>query len=76
MKNFKIYMMTALAMIVLFSSASFAEAEKTIALTEENFSHAESARNFRNWANQGATKEFVKLPGLPPRGKAAVRHSR
>ena len=43
----------------------------TIAVTEENFSHAETARNFRNWAALGATQEFVKMKGLPPRGKAA-----
>lgn len=71
MKYFKIYMMTTLAIAVLFSSTSFAEAEKTIAVTEENFSHAEAARNLRNWASRGANKKFLILPGLPPRGRTA-----
>ncbi len=42
-----------------------------LTVTEQNFTHAETARNFRNWASRGATKQFVKMQGLPPRGKAA-----
>lgn len=42
-----------------------------IEVTKENFSHAETARNYRNWASKGATQQFVKMQGLPPRGKSA-----
>ena len=72
MSSFNTYKMGALAALICISMISCAKDEATIAVTEENFSHAETARNFRNWANQGAIKEFVKLPGLPPRGKAAA----
>ncbi|MCL9775644.1 DUF1214 domain-containing protein [Vibrio methylphosphonaticus] len=44
---------------------------QTINITEQNFTHAETARNYRNWASKGATHEFVKMQGLPPRGQAA-----
>jgi len=43
----------------------------SLAVTEENFSHAETARNYRNWSKNGASKQFVKMQGLPPRGKSA-----
>lgn len=56
----------------LFSGSSIAaEQEQTIKVTQENFTHAETARNYRNWATKGATEQFVKMQGLPPRGKAA-----
>ena len=58
--------------IPLLASINIAASETTIAVTEENFSHAETARNYRNWAKQGANKQFVIMPGLPPRGKAAA----
>ena len=53
------------------SQSSQSDTAETIAVTEENFTHAETARNFRNWAARGATQEFAKMQGLPPRGKAA-----
>lgn len=46
-------------------------APKTIAVTEENFTHAETARNYRNWTKLGANKQFTKMKGLPPRGRKA-----
>ena len=46
-------------------------AEGTIIITEENFTHAETARNFRNWTALGANKQFAMMRGLPPRGKDA-----
>jgi hypothetical protein len=46
-------------------------ASEKLAVTEESFTHAETARNYRNWASKGATEQFVKMQGLPPRGKAA-----
>ena len=48
-----------------------ADAGKKLTVTEENFTHAETARNYRNWAALGANKQFTKMPGLPPRGKDA-----
>ncbi|MFD2167598.1 hypothetical protein ACFSJY_15210 [Thalassotalea euphylliae] len=45
--------------------------KETITVTEENFTHAETARNFRNWSKLGANKQFAKMKGLPPRGKKA-----
>lgn len=57
--------------LILLGSKTLASETASIAVTEQNFAHAETARNFRNWAAKGATKEFVKMPGLPPRGKAA-----
>ena len=60
------------AAIPLVTSIQVVASEKTIPVTEENFSHAETARNYRNWAKQGANTMFVKMPGLPPRGKAAA----
>ena len=43
----------------------------TIPVTEENFAHAETSRNFRNWANLGANDSIVHMKQLPPRGKKA-----
>lgn len=71
MRSIQVYTLLAITNLVFFGSVSFAENAKTIAVTEENFSHAETARNYRNWANKGATEKFVKMPGLPPRGKSA-----
>jgi len=44
---------------------------KTIAVTEANYAHAETARNFRNWLKAGANEKLVHMKNLPPRGKAA-----
>lgn len=46
-------------------------ASDTIKVTEENFAHAETARNFRNWVKLGANEKIVHMKQLPPRGKAA-----
>lgn len=56
---------------LLMSTPVLAAQQNAIEVTAENFTHAETARNYRNWANKGATQEFVKMQGLPPRGKAA-----
>ncbi|NKB88292.1 MAG: DUF1254 domain-containing protein [Acidobacteria bacterium] len=42
-----------------------------LTVTEENYSHAETARNFRNWARLGADTEITHMRDLPPRGHAA-----
>lgn len=44
---------------------------ETLTVTEQNYAHAETARNFRNWMKLGADKELVHMRDLPPRGKAA-----
>ncbi|WP_434763481.1 hypothetical protein [Vibrio fortis] len=56
---------------LLMSTPVLAAQSNSIEVTAENFTHAETARNYRNWASKGATQEFVKMQGLPPRGKAA-----
>lgn len=43
----------------------------TIPVTEANFAHAETARNYKNWTVLGANKNIVHMKQLPPRGKAA-----
>ncbi|MGF1751743.1 MULTISPECIES: hypothetical protein [Vibrio] len=70
---------TTLSLIAsaFITTSAFAEnatpvtSAQTIKITEQNFTHAETARNYRNWAKKGATHQFVKMQGLPPRGKAA-----
>lgn len=48
------------------------EDSKTIKVTAENFSHAETARMYRNWIARGkANQQFAILPSLPPRGDKA-----
>lgn len=42
-----------------------------IPITEENFAHAETAKNFRNWAARGANEHLTHMRGIPPRGDAA-----
>ena len=48
-----------------------AEQVKTIPVTEENYAHAETARNFRNWGRLGANDSIFHMRELPPRGKEA-----
>ena len=40
-------------------------------VTNENYSHAESAKNFRNWMIKGANEGLSHLRVLAPRGKKA-----
>ena len=42
-----------------------------IPVTEDNYAHAETARNFRNWMKLRANDHLVHMRELPPRGKAA-----
>ena len=54
------------------SQETEATVEKTtIEVSEANFAHAETARNYKNWAALGANKNIVHMKQLPPRGKAA-----
>jgi hypothetical protein len=71
MTNFKLTTLT-LILSTAFTAPVFANTSSdTLDVTAENFTHAETARNYRNWAKNGATEQFVKMQGLPPRGKAA-----
>lgn len=51
---------------------SVAEAPaSSLEVTETNYAHAETARNFRNWVNLGADQKLVHMRELPLRGTAA-----
>ena len=72
MKTLRHYTLLTSAIALLASMNSVAS-ETTIAVTAENFSHAETARNYRNWAAQGANKGFVileRVMGIEPTSKA------
>ncbi len=43
----------------------------TLQITEDNYAHAETARNYRNWAGLGANESIAHMRDLPPRGKTA-----
>jgi hypothetical protein len=47
------------------------QSAETITVTEQNYAHAETARNFRNWIKLGVDKKLGNLRELPPRGRAA-----
>ena len=68
-------MKTKLLFFTLFVTGAFLTspsfAAETIKVTEENYAHAESARNFRNWIKLGANQNIAHLRQLPPRGKKA-----
>lgn len=53
------------------TSSSIDMSNDEIAVTEENFAHAETARNYRNWLRLGADKQIVHMRDLPPRGREA-----
>ncbi len=60
----KIAKLTTLALVTgsLFTASALASDQNpTIEVTAENFSHAETSRNFRNWTSKGATERFVKM---------------
>ena len=44
---------------------------ESISVTDQNYAHAESARNFRNGIPLGIDKKLAHLRDLPPRGRAA-----
>ncbi|MDN2481257.1 DUF1254 domain-containing protein [Vibrio agarivorans] len=71
MKALKFSTLALITSTLFAGSVVASEQANIIEVTKENFSHAETARNYRNWADKGATNEFVKMQGLPPRGKAA-----
>lgn len=69
----------ALAIVTVLSACAETESKKaqaskntnTLTVSEANFAHAESARNFRNWTKLGANKDIAHMKQLPPRGNAA-----
>ena len=52
-------------------TAKVESAAATIPITEENYAHAETARNYRNWVRLGADKQLTHMRELPPRGRDA-----
>jgi hypothetical protein len=46
-------------------------AGKTLKITDETYSHAETAKNFRNWMIKGANEGLSHLRILAPRGEKA-----
>ncbi|CAH0990800.1 hypothetical protein SIN8267_00900 [Sinobacterium norvegicum] len=54
---------------VVLTPAAFAA--DTIPVTEANFAHAETARNYNNWSKLGANEGIAHMKQLPPRGTAA-----
>lgn len=72
MKTRRLTTLAVMTGTLMMGTSVFASQQTTkIEVTADNFSHAETARNYRNWASKGATQQFVKMQGLPPRGKAA-----
>jgi hypothetical protein len=67
--SFRIPLIIILFVGVSLSQPSFAA--ETIKITEDNYAHAETARNFRNWTSLGANERLTHMRELPPRGKAA-----
>ncbi len=53
-------------------SPTVSDDSSTITISEANFAHAETSRNFRNWTMLGANKDILHMKQLPPRGKAAA----
>lgn len=53
------------------NATSTAVAPKSIAVSEANYAHAETARNYRNWVALGADSKLTHMRNLPPRGRDA-----
>lgn len=53
------------------STARVATSADYLVITEENYAHAETARNFRNWGRLGAFEKLAHMRNLPPRGREA-----
>ena len=53
------------------TATSAAMAPETIAVSEANYAHAETARNYRNWSALGADAKLVHMRDFPPRGRDA-----
>ncbi len=69
--NIKINICSLCLLVAGLNSSFPSLADGTIKVSEENYAHAETARNFRNWNNLGANTKVTHMRQLPPRGKAA-----
>lgn len=70
-KQFSVLSCVSLLLASSAFGADNTQAAATIAVTDANFAHAETARNYRNWVKLGANKGIVHMKQLPPRGKSA-----
>ena len=66
-----LFLLIALAPYLLTSGPAFAG--NTIKVTDENYAHAETARNFRNWAKLGANKQITHMRELRQEAKQHQR---
>lgn len=55
----------------LATSESANQPVESLTVSEQNYAHAETARNFRNWVKLGADQKLVHMRQLPPRGREA-----
>lgn len=58
-------------LVACLSCSGPAFSANTMKVTDENYAHAETARNFRNWSKLGANTQIAHMRQLPPRGKDA-----
>ena len=62
----------AVCLVLLLASTCAGPLDHDVlTVTEANYAHAETARNFRNWQTLGANERLVHMRNLPPRGRAA-----
>lgn len=62
-------LISSLVLLPAFSAPLLAS--EAIEITEQNYAHAETSRNYRNWVKLGANEQITHMRQLPPRGKAA-----
>lgn len=66
--------MNKVSLLIIFLTFAFPGliyADSIITVTEKNYAHAETARNYRNWVKLGANEKITHMKQLPPRGKDA-----
>ena len=67
----QISQMLFISSVVLTSAVNATEEANQIDVTYENYNQAETARNFNNWAQLGASNQMVHLKDLSPIGPDA-----
>lgn len=60
MKNLNLTTLALITSTLISGGTIAAQAPETISVTNENFTHAETARNYRNWGAKGLLKSFSK----------------
>jgi len=65
----KLYILFVLTPFFFTGGLTFAAS--TTKITDKNYAHAETARNYRNWVKLGANKQITHMRELPPRGVKA-----